>query len=98
MSPVLYPFFVLSLDAGLRPSERRALRWCDLALRWTDGAISEGEIVVSRSKTEGGTGSVIPLTRRACAALTIWRGRFPESGPDQLRLPVSSGEFGRQQP
>jgi len=86
-SPVLYPFFVLSLDAGLRPSESRALHWCDLALRWTDGAISEGEIVVSRSKTEGGTGRVIPLTRRACAALTIWRGRFPETGPDNYVFP-----------
>jgi integrase len=59
-SPVSYPFFIMSLDAGLRPSESRALRRRDLALRWKGGAIVEGEIIVSRSKTDGGTGRVVP--------------------------------------
>jgi hypothetical protein len=31
---------------------------------------------VSHSKTEGGTGRIVPLTRRACAVLTLWLGRF----------------------
>lgn len=61
-SPSLYPFFVLSLDAGLRPSETRALRRSNLHLSWRDGAIEQGEIVVGASKTDAGTGRVIPLT------------------------------------
>ena len=43
-SPSLYPFFVLSLDAGLRPSETRALRRSNLRLVWRGGAIAEGEV------------------------------------------------------
>ncbi len=86
-SSVLYPFFILSLDAGLRPSESRALRRRDLTLHWKDGAIAEGEVVVSHSKTEGGTGRVVPLTNRACGALTVWLSRFPDTGPDSYIFP-----------
>jgi integrase-like protein len=86
-SPVLYPFFVLSLDAGLRPSESRALRRSDLTLRWNNGAIAEGEIVVSRSKTDSGTGRVVPLTNRAYNALTVWLSRFPDAGLDSYAFP-----------
>jgi integrase len=85
-SPSLYPFFILSLDSGLRPSETRALLWRDLHLVWSQGSISEGEIIVGRSKTDAGTGQVIPLTRRACAALTLWLSRFADSGPDAFRF------------
>jgi integrase len=84
-SPALYPFFVLTLDSGLRPSETRALRRRDLNLVWRDGLIAEGEIVVAHSKTEAGTGRVIPLTRRAAAALTLcWR-----ASPKPARIPTS---------
>jgi integrase len=86
-SPALYPFFVLRLDAGLRPAETRTLRRRDLNLTWRDGAIIDGEIIVGRSKTEAGTGRVIPLTRRAAAALTLWLARFPEAGPDSYVFP-----------
>ena len=86
-SPALYPFFVLSLDAGLRPSETRALRRSDLSLVWHDGAIAQGEVIVSRSKTRAGIGRVVPLTRRACAALTLWFSRFPEAGQDSYLFP-----------
>jgi integrase len=75
-SAVLYPLFILSLDAGLRPSESRALRRRDLNLRSEDRATVEGEIVVSHSKTVEGTGRVVPLTKRACHALTAWFLRF----------------------
>jgi len=81
-SPALYPFFILTLDSGLRPSETRALRRKDLRLVWTQGAIAEGEVIVSRSKTDAGTGRAVPLTSRACAALTLWLSRFPDAGPD----------------
>jgi integrase len=86
-SLALFSFFILSLDAGLRPSEIRALRRRDLSLVWRNGAITEGEIVVPKSKTEAGAGRAVPLTRRACAALTLWLSRFPETGPDAYVFP-----------
>ena len=87
-SPALYPFFVLTLDSGLRPSETRALRRRDLNLTWRNGTIAEGEIIVGRSKTDAGTGRVIPVTRRAAAALTLWLARFPEARPDSNVFPL----------
>jgi integrase len=87
-SPSVYPFFVLSLDSGLRPSETRALRRRDLHLVWSQGAIAGGEIIVTRSKTDAGTGRVIPLTRRACAALTLWLSRFADAGADTYVFPL----------
>jgi integrase len=86
-SPALLPFFILSMDAGLRPSETRALRQENLNLVWRDGLIIEGEIIVGCSKTEAGTGRVVPLTRRACAALSLWLSRFPEAGKDAYLFP-----------
>jgi integrase len=86
-SPALYPFFILTLDAGLRPSENRALRHRDFELIWRNGVIAQGQVVVVRSKTEAGTGRVIPLTRRAAAALTLWMNRFPEAKMDSYLFP-----------
>ena len=87
-SPALYPFFVLSLDSGLRPSETRSLRHSNLRLTWRNGAIEQGEIIVGRTKTEAGTGRIVPLTRRACAALTIWLSRLTDAdGPDTYVFP-----------
>lgn len=86
-SPALYPFFVLSLDAGLRPSETRSLLHSNLQLNWRDEAIAEGEVIVGRSKTEAGAGRMVPLTRRACAALTLWLSRFANVGPDSYVFP-----------
>jgi integrase len=86
-SPSLYPFFILSLDAGLRPSETRSLRLSNLRLTWRNWVIEEGEIIVGHSKTEAGSGRVIPLTQRACAALTLWLLRFSDSGPDTFVFP-----------
>jgi integrase len=86
-SAALYPFFILSLDAGLRPAETRALRRRDLNLVWRDGVIEVGEIIVGRSKTEAGSGRCIPLTQRACGALTLWLSRVGEAGPDAFVFP-----------
>jgi integrase len=47
----------------------------------------EGEIIVGRSKTEAGSGRVVPLTRRVAAALTLWLERFAEAGPDSYLFP-----------
>ena len=86
-SPSLYPFFILSLDSALRPSETRSLSRANLRLTWRDGAISEGEIIVGRSKTQAGAGRVVPLTRRVCATLTLWLARFPDADPDAFVFP-----------
>jgi integrase len=85
-SPSLYPFFVMTLDARLRPSETRRLQRRDLILKWEGGLIVEGEVIVPASKTDAGQRNV-PLTRRACAALTLWLSRFPDAGLESFVFP-----------
>jgi hypothetical protein len=75
---VLYPLFVLLLDAGLRPSESRVLRRVDLALQWVDGTIVYVKVIVAKSKTKGGMGRVMELTNRAGCALL----RLLDAGPN----------------
>jgi integrase len=87
-SPALLLLFVLSVDTGLRASELRNLRHRDLTLTWRGGAIEQGWLAVSRSKTEGGTGRTIPLTQRSCAVLSLWLSRFPSVGPDHHAFPA----------
>ncbi len=89
-SPALLPLFAVSVDAGLRASEIRSLRRKDLALTWRDGVIESGTITVPRSKTEAGTGRVIPLTKRACAVLTLWLLRFPQAQAESYVFPHHS--------
>jgi integrase len=87
-SPALLPLFVLSVDTGLRASELRHLRRANLRLTWADGMIQAGQIIVARSKTDGGSGRIVPLTRRACAVLSLWLARFPEAKPDSYIFPA----------
>lgn len=61
-SPALMPLFIVAIDSGLRTSEIRSLRHCDLKLICANGVISSGEIIVPKSKTEAGTGRLVPLT------------------------------------
>jgi integrase len=86
-SPVLLPLFVLTIDTGLRASEARSLKRKDLELTWQDGSILAGRIIVTKSKTDAGTGRTIPLTRRVCATLTLWLSRFPEAVADNYVFP-----------
>jgi integrase len=80
----------------LRPSETRALRRRDLNLTWRDGIIAEGEIIVGLSKTEAGKGRVIPLTRRACAGLSLWLSRFADAGSESYLFPFHHVGFAGQ--
>jgi integrase len=89
-SPALLPLLVFSLDTGMRASEVRSLRRCDLVLIWKEGVITSGEAVVPKSKTEAGTGRSIPLTQRVCATLTIWLSRFPGADEDAYVFPRHS--------
>ncbi len=89
-SPALLPLFILSVDSGLRASEVRALRRTDFALRWKDDVIESGLLTVPTSKTEAGTGRAVPLTRRTCAALTLWLARFRDVPPNSYVFPRHS--------
>ena len=86
-SAALYPFFLLSLDAGLRPSEIRSLRRTSVRACWCDGIMTEAEVIVARSKTEAGAGRSVPLTRRAREALASWMLRFPDAAPESYLFP-----------
>jgi integrase len=85
-SPALHPLFIVSIDSGLRASEIRNLRRSDVMLQ-PDLVGYEGEVVVRRSKTEAGSGRVVPLTRRASAALAEWLEGLPQAGPDAYVFP-----------
>jgi transcriptional regulator with XRE-family HTH domain len=67
--------------------QARSLRRKDLELKWRDGAIESGRLVVAKSKTEAGKGRAIPFTCRVCAALTLWLSRFPEATLDSYVFP-----------
>ncbi|HKD69471.1 MAG TPA: tyrosine-type recombinase/integrase, partial [Candidatus Binataceae bacterium] len=54
---------------------------------WAGGVIGSGSITVPKSKTEAGTGRVIPLTQRACAVLTLWLLRFPDGDAQSYVFP-----------
>lgn len=91
-SPALLPLFTVSIDSGLRASEVRNLRRGDVTLASVNDGC-QGEILVRRSKTEAGTGRVVPLTRRAARALTEWLESLPEAGPDSYLFPRHSVGF-----
>jgi integrase len=81
------------LDTGLRAAEIRALQRKDLGLVWKSGMVEKGFISVPKSKTEAGTGRTIPLSRRVCAALTLWLSRFSINDPDTFVFPRHSVGF-----
>jgi integrase len=87
-SPALLPLFVLSMDTGLRAAEVRALKHRDLRLAWRDGVIERGELRVPKSKTEAGTGRLVPLTARVRAVLSIWLSRFPDANEAAYIFPA----------
>lgn len=67
-APHLFPIILLALDTGLRKGELLALRWDDLDL-------SRRQLHVRRRKTK--SRSMIPMTKRAAAALRTIRRRGP---------------------
>jgi len=86
-SPALYPFLLLSLDAGLRPSETRSLLRSNLNTRWEGDRLVEAEVLVRNSKTDGGAGRLVPLTKRACAGLGPWLERFGSASSSTFLFP-----------
>jgi len=92
-SPALLPRLTLAVDTGLRANEMRQLQYRDLKLTWRNEAIEQGWLTVSRSKTEGGTGRTIPLSRRTCAVLTLWLSRFSPAPTDGFLFPCHKVGF-----
>jgi integrase len=86
-SPALLPRLILALDTGIRANEMRHLRYRDLRLTWQNGTVERGWLTVSNSKTEGGQGRTIPLSKRACAVLTLWISRFSDAPAEGYLFP-----------
>ena len=76
----LHTSVVLALNTCMRFSEIRLLKW------WQVDFVRK-EVVVGKSKTESGTGRIIPLNDRAYAALEFWGGNFLDRSPDSYVFP-----------
>lgn len=93
-NPAMLPLFVLAVDTGLRAGELRVLRWEDLGAHAAGAEMEAPHVRVRKSKTEAGTGRVIPLSRRGRAALAVWAAHSPaRRGADYIfpRLLVGIG-------
>ena len=71
----------LALNTALRKNEIRMLRWRQIDL-------VNRTLTVGQTKTEGGSGRVVPLNSVAYAALVRWAGRFPEGKPEEYVFPA----------
>jgi integrase len=66
----LYPAVLLALNTCMRYSELRLLRWEQVNL-------NSCTLTVGLSKTDSGTGRLLPLNDRAIAILSFWASLFP---------------------
>ena len=71
---------LLSIHTGLRNEELRLLQWEKVDL--IDGCIQVG-----KSKTEEGSGRLVPLSQTALQALKAWRLTFPNAKPEHYVFP-----------
>jgi len=83
----LYTAILLSVHTGVRRFELCNLQWRDIDRR-------KHTLRVMRSKTEAGTGRIIPLNARAWAALNDWRAKFPAVQPEHYIFPTERYGFG----
>jgi len=79
-SRILYPVVVLARNTGMRSSEVRLLRWNQIDL-------IKREVTVGKSKTDFGTGRVIPLNDTAFSALQLWASQFPDKEAEHFVFP-----------
>jgi len=79
-TPQLYAALALDLNTGLRDKELREIRWQQIDL------LHKKALTVGKSKTEAGTGRVIPLNATAITALSEHASwyieRFGECKPE----------------
>jgi len=79
-SRCLYPAVMIALNTGMRYSEIRLLHWkqLDTVNRF---------LTVGKSKTQTGTGRVIPLNARILSVLDFWALNFPLREPNHYVFP-----------
>ena len=77
----LYPAVTVALATGMRYSEIRLLRWKQIDLE-------KHTLTVGDSKTEAGTGRLIPLNDRARLVLDMWAAHFPNREPEHYVFPT----------
>jgi integrase len=75
-----YTATVLALNTAMRKDEIRKLQW-----NQTD--LFEGVLTVGKSKTDAGTGRMIPLNPSAVRALADWGNKFPNRQPEHYVFP-----------
>lgn len=79
-SRALLPIVTLALHTGLRRGEIQALRWHHIDFL-------NRTLTVGASKTEAGTGRVIPLNNRALMTLQTWATNFARRQPEHYVFP-----------
>jgi integrase len=77
----LYPAVLLALNTCMRYSEIRLLRWEQVDL-------NSCVLTVGTSKTDAGTGRVLPLNDRAVAILRFWASLFPSLEANHFVFPA----------
>jgi integrase len=86
----MYPALVVDLNCGLRDKELRELRWQQIDL------VHKKQLTVGKSKTDAGTGRVIPLNNTVLAALELHAAwyirRFGECKPEWYVFPAGKGQ------
>jgi integrase len=79
-TPQMHAALALDLNTGLRDKELREIRWEQIDL------IHKKALTVGKSKTEAGTGRVIPLNETAIAAMEAhaawYTRRFGDCRPE----------------
>ena len=75
-----YVIVVLALNTAMRSQEIKTLRWCQLDL-------INRTITVGESKTDAGSGRMIPLNQAAMAVLSYWRCQNSNSQPEHYIFP-----------
>ncbi len=74
-SLALLPAVVVALNTGMRHGEV-------LNLQWRDVDLAARRVLVRHSKTQAGTGRVIPLNDHSLTVLEFLNGRFHDQQPD----------------
>jgi integrase len=80
-NPLLHTVITLALNTALRKSEIRMLRWNQIDL-------FKRTLTVGHTKTDGGSGRLIPLNALAYGAVVKWAGRFADPKPEHYVFPA----------
>jgi integrase len=76
----LYPAVLIALNTCMRYSEIRLLKWIQVDL-------NSSALTIGQTKTDAGTGRLLPLNDRAISMLRFWASLFPKRQPDHFVFP-----------